>query len=480
MPEGSPSLQQVNIQLQQFNGQDVARIGYIGTSAELVLKNFVHGGFVELIVENAAGAEETLLRASNLAAGGVLVNNTLTGSGFERVLTTSDLGTGSPVTTHALDDHSDVVLAGAADNDMLYRSGGNWIDTAGGLTWDGSTLVVTGDVQAADATGPIVVNEAATAINPTLIPNRGNLTTGVGGVTDKMSFIVEGQEIARIQAGSPQQPEGHKKLQFIIGPTPAAGGGSPFISFPGSGSPQKGFPTLAFGTGDYGFWKHSNTLNVGLAGIRQWQFVGDQFRGGTAGVGPVLYNEVPTTTNPTVNPNQNDDNTGLGIGGLDALSLIAGAAEIARFTAVGFAPDSIDLNAPTINIGAGSPSIASIVTGQTTVGGSPISTTTIASHSIGRYRSVEFKVQSVRGNDFHSTNVVGIHGGSPEFAEFSEYGSLQIPSFFGSPSAGSPNISGASATYVVDVSGGNMRLRATSRGGSGTITFKVISTLTSV
>lgn len=37
-------------------------------------------------------------------------------------------------------DLSDVDITGAADNDLLFRSGGNWIDTAGNVTWDGSFL----------------------------------------------------------------------------------------------------------------------------------------------------------------------------------------------------------------------------------------------------------------------------------------------------------------------------------------------------
>ena len=39
-----------------------------------------------------------------------------------------------------LDELGDVDLTGAADFDMLYRTGGNWVDTAGNLTWDGVAL----------------------------------------------------------------------------------------------------------------------------------------------------------------------------------------------------------------------------------------------------------------------------------------------------------------------------------------------------
>ncbi len=37
---------------------------------------------------------------------------------------------------------SDVDLTGQADNDMLHRVGGEWVDTAGRLTWDGATMAI--------------------------------------------------------------------------------------------------------------------------------------------------------------------------------------------------------------------------------------------------------------------------------------------------------------------------------------------------
>ncbi len=42
----------------------------------------------------------------------------------------------------AFDDLSDVDLTGAADNDLLFRSGGVWIDTAGVLQWSGTQLTI--------------------------------------------------------------------------------------------------------------------------------------------------------------------------------------------------------------------------------------------------------------------------------------------------------------------------------------------------
>ena len=50
----------------------------------------------------------------------------------------------SDVDALVFDDLFDIDLSGAADNDLLHRSGGDWIDTAGALTWDGSALKTTG------------------------------------------------------------------------------------------------------------------------------------------------------------------------------------------------------------------------------------------------------------------------------------------------------------------------------------------------
>ncbi len=41
-----------------------------------------------------------------------------------------------------LGDLQDINLAGAANNDLLYRSGGDWIDSDGVLTWDGNVLTI--------------------------------------------------------------------------------------------------------------------------------------------------------------------------------------------------------------------------------------------------------------------------------------------------------------------------------------------------
>jgi hypothetical protein len=86
-----------------------------------------------------------MARTVVIGSGGFEVNNTLTGAGFERVLTVSDI-TGSI----ALDDLTDVVIASADSFDTLFFNGSNWVDSAmlqitgTGATMGGVTLGITG------------------------------------------------------------------------------------------------------------------------------------------------------------------------------------------------------------------------------------------------------------------------------------------------------------------------------------------------
>jgi len=69
----------------------------------------------------------------------------------------------------------------------------------GGALTVAETTVITGDLTAANAAGPAIVNEAATITNPTLIPNKADPDTGVGWqATDALSLIAGGVEGIRI------------------------------------------------------------------------------------------------------------------------------------------------------------------------------------------------------------------------------------------------------------------------------------------
>ena len=123
----------------------------------------------------------------------------------------------------------------------------------------------------------------------------------------------------------------------------------------------------------------------------------------------------------------------------------------------------------------GSPNILIQNATLTIVAGSPRVATAIASADATTYRSVEYIVQATRGNNYHATKLLAIHDGTN--ADYTEYGTITLPSFFGSPTQGSPAVSGEQATFTVGISGGNLELYATPRNGTGTIAFKVVSNL---
>ena len=60
-----------------------------------------------------------------------------------------------------------------------------------------------GTAQAATGAGPALLNETSSAVNPTLIPNRLNLTSGLGGVDDEggdlLHLIIEGTSLLTVQ-----------------------------------------------------------------------------------------------------------------------------------------------------------------------------------------------------------------------------------------------------------------------------------------
>jgi hypothetical protein len=88
-----------------------------------------------------------------------------------------------------------VTLAGSTNNTVATVTGANALEGEANLTFDGSVLSVTGAVTMANAAGPTIVNEAATASNPTLIPNKAEVDTGFGwGAADTLTAITGGSQ----------------------------------------------------------------------------------------------------------------------------------------------------------------------------------------------------------------------------------------------------------------------------------------------
>jgi len=94
-------------------------------------------------------------------------------------------------TDSAAFSHDDV------DFNTDFTTTANWNVT--GIT----AIDVTGAVRANDAAGPTMLNEAATSVNPTLIPNRANESTGIGwAATDQLSMIAGDIEAIRYSEAS--------------------------------------------------------------------------------------------------------------------------------------------------------------------------------------------------------------------------------------------------------------------------------------
>ncbi len=74
-----------------------------------------------------------------------------------------------------------------------------WVDD-GSSRFDGAVDMTTGDLTLSlSAAGPAILNEAASATNPTLVPNRGDAHTGIGSSGgDQVSIIGGGIELMRL------------------------------------------------------------------------------------------------------------------------------------------------------------------------------------------------------------------------------------------------------------------------------------------
>ena len=209
--------------------------------------------------------------------------------------------------------------AGAGAPELGFGPGGDtgWRESADVLTlilggaskwgWDGDLYV------SITATGAGLLNEAVSATNPTFVPNRSDLDSGIGqNAVDQVSIIAGGIEIARAVEDTVEQ--------FIISPGALLG--------------TAALPSLAFGDGDTGFRESfADTIKVGLAGVDRWTFTADRFVA-VAGNGPSLQNEASTATNPTIIPALGDVTTGIG-GVTGGLNIIVQSVSAMQFDEAG-------------------------------------------------------------------------------------------------------------------------------------------------
>ena len=212
------------------------------------------------------------------------------------------------------------------------------------------------------ASGPRMLDEAPTATNPNLVPNKADTDSGIGQIAaNTVSFIAGGAEAFRATFA------GGGRAIFAAAAGPLASGIPPItvvsdlntgIYFPaadqmtlhvggvdlirlveGAGDQvivapilqdAPATPSLAFGDGDTGFYENADDfLSVAVAGVRRFVFTTTAFQGVTSGAAQIL-DEVASATNPTLIPHNGNDNTGIGRAAADQLSLIAGGVEMLR------------------------------------------------------------------------------------------------------------------------------------------------------
>ena len=157
------------------------------------------------------------------------------------------------------------------------------------------------------------------------------------------------------------------------------------------------------------------------------------------------------------------------------------------FTAAAPNSAAIEVHIPTVN-GIGTPSDATVTPAKLSTGGpswdtnsnqivgshytrsdstsvSSTSATTVATHAIATFRSVNYKVQITQGTDYYQSEINVVHDGSTAY--ITEFGIINTdPSNF-------------AATFSATISSGNLLLQVTMPSNSSS-TIKVLSTATTV
>lgn len=146
---------------------------------------------------------------------------------------------------------------------------------------------------------------------PNLIPNRSDLDTGIGWTAaDQLALVSGAKEMIRIVETGTATTD-----QVILSPGVVSGAAAT--------------PVLAFGDGDTGFYENlDDSIQVTNGGTANFIFSAGVFRALTNG--PAILKEAPSGTNPTLVPDWQDFDSGLGSGAADQVSIIAGGVEVAR------------------------------------------------------------------------------------------------------------------------------------------------------
>jgi hypothetical protein len=253
------------------------------------------------------------------------------------------------------------------------------LGTANAVRWtvDGTT----GDFSGINAAGPSLLNEAATATNPTIIPNKADPDTGMGWVSaDIGSLVAGGSQIAQwssdgIQMAATYGPALRNVSPSATVPSVLVGktdtdtglgsptgdnlslitGGTERVRIDSSGQVSVKSAGIDVPSGQGLFYApgtgNAAGLNLATAGLAM--FVGNaQISALTStafemnnAAGPSLLNEGATSSNPTIIPNKADPDTGMGWVSANIGALVAGGVNVLNWNSSG----NVGINTSTLN-----------------------------------------------------------------------------------------------------------------------------------
>lgn len=253
---------------------------------------------------------------------------------FDSDLTATDAA-GPTILNEAASSTNPTLLPNRADGD----TGIGWVSTdqlgmvAGGLSIMGIStagisvngtsslfgdVTVTGNIAVADGNGAIIVNEAATSGNPTLVPNKTDLDTGIGwAVANELSMVAGGNEIMRFRGGASIIAR-----QSLV--TNTSGSGAMINQAASSTAPT--FAPNQSDTDTGIGWNAADSAALIAGGANAFNWNSGAFYSDNAS-GPYLENAAATSANPTLIPNRSDLDTGIGWNTTNVLSFVAGGAE---------------------------------------------------------------------------------------------------------------------------------------------------------
>jgi len=209
----------------------------------------------------------------------------------------------------ALGGAGDVTKVGTPVNNQIgVWTGDGTLEGDANFVWDGSNILLGGNI-IFNATGsPRISNLNATDLIPNILPDKSDPNTGFGYTTlDTGAIIAGGLCVAEYE-------EFINHPKFVIDPNSAGTGG----------------PTLAFATGAVGFKGTATELSFMTGSNTIFRLVGSTFRTNLTGGGGII-NQVASATLPSIIVSNGDVDTGFGALTADQLSIIAGGLEMMRF-----------------------------------------------------------------------------------------------------------------------------------------------------